>query len=125
TLAGEDNLADPVQLEYRFAGGEWREYTEPILVSDPGAHTLDYRALDDHGNESEPASVSFAIAGPPALSLKVRPAKKRIAAKRAVNVRAVLANAGDSEADAVRICARAQKRLARLQPAKCLAFDTI
>lgn len=125
TLDGEDNSEEPVELEYRFDDGEWRDYAEPLLVSDPGSYTLEYRARDGHDNLSDVGTATFAIAGPPALALQVRPAKKRIAPKRAINVRAVVRNTGDSEADALRVCARAPKRLARLRPAKCVRVNSL
>ncbi|MEE6297221.1 OmpL47-type beta-barrel domain-containing protein [Georgenia wangjunii] len=47
-------------VEYSLDGGEYAAYTTPLTVSEPGEHTIDYRATDVAGNTAED-TVSFAI----------------------------------------------------------------
>ena len=52
TLTGTDESPGTVAVEYRLDGGEWTAYTAPLVVSTPGAHTVEVRATDATGNVS-------------------------------------------------------------------------
>ena len=52
TLTGADESPGTVAVEYRLDGGQWTAYTAPLVVSTPGAHTVDVRATDATGNVS-------------------------------------------------------------------------
>ncbi|KAE8764379.1 OmpL47-type beta-barrel domain-containing protein, partial [Georgenia thermotolerans] len=48
-------------IEYDLDGAGWAAYTGPVAVTEPGAHTLRYRATDTAGNTSAPASIAFEV----------------------------------------------------------------
>ena len=52
------------KLEYRLDGGAWTAYTQPVVVTAVGAHTLEHRATDKAGNVGAVGSVQFTIAEP-------------------------------------------------------------
>ena len=54
------------KLEYRLDGGAWTTYTQPVVVSAVGPHTLEHRATDKAGNVGTVGSVAFTIAAEPA-----------------------------------------------------------
>jgi PKD repeat protein/glucose/arabinose dehydrogenase len=60
-LAGADDSADPVTVDYRVDGGPWARYLLPVVVSADGEHTVDYRATDATGNVSQVGSSTFKI----------------------------------------------------------------
>ncbi len=51
-------------VEYRVDGGDWAAYDEPFVISEPGDHTVDYRAADAAGNTAEG---SFSVVVPEAV----------------------------------------------------------
>jgi len=61
-LTGADESPGTVAVEYRLDGGQWTAYTAPLVVSTPGAHTVDVRATDATGNVSPVVSRTFTIA---------------------------------------------------------------
>nr|WP_152193118.1 hypothetical protein [Georgenia satyanarayanai] len=60
TAADEDGGSGVDTVEYSLDGGELTAYTEPLVVSEPGAHTVDYRATDVAGNTAE-GTVDFTV----------------------------------------------------------------
>ena len=62
------------RIEYSLDGRAYTTYSSPVLVAQPGQHTLDYRAADVAGNVSDVGSVAFTVvagAAEPALTLDV------------------------------------------------------
>ncbi len=49
------------KVEYRLDGGRWTIYTEPVVVENPGTHTVSFRATDRAGNTSATRKVGFEI----------------------------------------------------------------
>ncbi|MFC4858096.1 OmpL47-type beta-barrel domain-containing protein [Actinophytocola glycyrrhizae] len=47
--------------EYKLDDAQWAPYTEPVLVSVLGAHTVGYRATDEAGNVSAEGSSQFTV----------------------------------------------------------------
>jgi hypothetical protein len=64
TLAASDADSGVDTVEYNLDGGGFAAYTEPVVVSAPGEHTVQYRATDNSGNTSEAGSVTFTVAEP-------------------------------------------------------------
>jgi glucose/arabinose dehydrogenase/PKD repeat protein/type 1 glutamine amidotransferase len=52
TAAATDNRPDGVSVEYRSGEGAWTPYTVPVVLSDDGSHSLEFRAVDAAGNVS-------------------------------------------------------------------------
>ncbi|TDV54958.1 ThuA domain-containing protein [Actinophytocola oryzae] len=52
TATATDNRPDAVAIEYREAGGDWVPYVNPVVLSEDGAHSLEFRATDAAGNAS-------------------------------------------------------------------------
>src|SRR5690606_15144157 len=64
TVTASDADSGVAAVEYALDGGDWTAYTEPVSVSEPGEHTLDYRATDGAGNTAD-GSVSFTVVAAP------------------------------------------------------------
>ena len=64
TLDAVDDASGVAVTEYDLDGAGFVPYTEPVMVSAPGAHTVAYRATDGAGNTSEAGSVAFTVAAP-------------------------------------------------------------
>ncbi|WP_216853801.1 DUF4175 domain-containing protein [Phytoactinopolyspora halotolerans] len=62
TATDADSGVDTV--EYDLDGAGWQPYTGPVTVTEPGEHTLRYRATDNAGNTSEIDSVAFTVVAP-------------------------------------------------------------
>jgi len=60
TLSGTDNTKVD-HIEYRINGGSWLTYTGPVTIDDDGEFTIDYKAIDQVGNEGSVNSFSFMI----------------------------------------------------------------
>jgi hypothetical protein len=63
TAADTDSGVDTV--EYALDDDTFKAYTTPLSVTDPGDHTVKYRATDKAGNTSAVKSLSFTVAAPP------------------------------------------------------------
>nr|WP_232212979.1 Ig-like domain-containing protein [Saccharomonospora saliphila] len=50
--------------EYELDGAGFAPYSEPVVVDEPGEHTVRYRATDSVGNTSSVGSVSFTVVEP-------------------------------------------------------------
>jgi hypothetical protein len=60
TLTADDGWGKGVErTEYRVDGGEWATYSAPFSVTEPGAHTVEFRSVDQRGNAEEPKTVTF------------------------------------------------------------------
>ena len=78
TITASDADSGVDTVHFAVDGGSYSPYTEPIVVSEPGEHTVSFRATDNAGNTSEISSVSFAVVAedpddttPPQLSGEV------------------------------------------------------
>ncbi|MBK1786272.1 ThuA domain-containing protein [Prauserella cavernicola] len=57
TLSATDEGSGVERIEWSLDGGEWTEYSEPVVITGDGEHTLLYRAVDAAGNvESDKAA---------------------------------------------------------------------
>ncbi len=57
----EDTGSGVSRVEISVDGAEFREFTEPVPFDEPGEHTLQARAIDQAGNESTVAQLSFVV----------------------------------------------------------------
>jgi Domain of Unknown Function (DUF1080)/Chitobiase/beta-hexosaminidase C-terminal domain len=64
TLSATDAGSGVSSVEYSLDGAAFAAYTGPVAVTQPGDHTLDYRATDNAGNTSDAQSVAFTVADP-------------------------------------------------------------
>jgi glucose/arabinose dehydrogenase/PKD repeat protein len=69
TATATDDRAGAIRIEYRSGGdvgGEWAEYTAPVVLDRDGVHELSFRAIDAAGNTSEPvpAMAMVDVTGP-------------------------------------------------------------
>ena len=60
TLAATDADSGVAMVEYSLDGGEFTHYHMPVVVSEPGEHTVAYRATDVAGNTAD-GTVSFTV----------------------------------------------------------------
>ena len=60
TLAAADADSGVAMVEYSLDGGEFTHYHMPVVVSEPGEHTVAYRATDVAGNTAD-GTVSFTV----------------------------------------------------------------
>src|SRR5690606_28340491 len=61
TLTATDDASGVESVEYDLDGAGWAAYTEPLVVTEPGEHTLVYRATDAAGNVSEESVTTFTV----------------------------------------------------------------
>ncbi len=61
TLTATDDASGVESVEYDLDGAGWQPYTEPVVVDEPGEHTLVYRATDVAGNVSEETVTEFVV----------------------------------------------------------------
>ncbi|MGB3438038.1 MAG: hypothetical protein WBA97_04720 [Actinophytocola sp.] len=61
TATDNDGGSGVASTEYKLDDAEWAPYTEPVLVSVIGAHTVLYRATDEAGNVSTEGSSQFTV----------------------------------------------------------------
>ncbi|MFK4693753.1 hypothetical protein RKD22_006688 [Streptomyces pristinaespiralis] len=66
TVTASDTGSGVNTVEYALGAGAWQPYTAPVMVHEPGAHTVRYRATDKAGNAAAEKSVDFTIVEPPA-----------------------------------------------------------
>ena len=64
SLSATDAGSGVSSVEYSLDGAAFTAYTGPVAVTQPGDHTVDYRATDNAGNTSAPQSLSFTVADP-------------------------------------------------------------
>ncbi|SCE93517.1 OmpL47-type beta-barrel domain-containing protein [Micromonospora mirobrigensis] len=64
TLAATDAGSGVDRIEYSLDGAPYAAYSAPVVVNQPGAHTLSYRATDKVGNASAAQQVTFTVAEP-------------------------------------------------------------
>ncbi|PZG23889.1 hypothetical protein C1I95_02395 [Micromonospora craterilacus] len=62
TLTATDTESGVDRIEYSLDGQAYATYTAPVMVHQPGQHTVSYRATDKAGNTSTPQSVTFRVA---------------------------------------------------------------
>ncbi|EQA46670.1 bacterial group 3 Ig-like protein [Leptospira broomii serovar Hurstbridge str. 5399] len=56
-----DSLSGVSQTLYKIDKGEWTSFTKPIAVTTSGEHSIEVRAVDNVGNESDLKKVSFVV----------------------------------------------------------------
>ncbi len=67
TVTASDTGSGVNTIEYALeADGAWQPYTAPVMVHDPGEHTVRFRATDKAGNAAAEKSVDFTVVAPPA-----------------------------------------------------------
>ncbi|MEV0154084.1 family 16 glycoside hydrolase [Micromonospora sp. NPDC050686] len=64
TLSATDSGSGVDRIEYSLDGQPYAAYSTPVVVNQPGQHTLSYRATDKAGNTSTPQQVSFRVVEP-------------------------------------------------------------
>ncbi|MEU6645609.1 chitobiase/beta-hexosaminidase C-terminal domain-containing protein [Saccharomonospora sp. NPDC046836] len=63
-IAAEDAESGVSTVEYQLNDGAFQPYAEPVAVTEPGDHTVRFRATDNAGNISEVGSVTFTVVEP-------------------------------------------------------------
>ncbi|NBM17385.1 OmpL47-type beta-barrel domain-containing protein [Streptomyces sp. GC420] len=67
TVTASDTGSGVNTIEYALGdSGAWTAYTGPVMVHEPGVHTVRYRATDRAGNRSAAKSAQFTVVVPPA-----------------------------------------------------------
>lgn len=61
TAEATDDSDGEVYIEYRINGGDWSEYTTPVIVEEQGESLVELRASDVAGNVSDIAEVEVRI----------------------------------------------------------------
>lgn len=65
-LVATDATSGVAATQYRVDGGAWAAYTEPVVVTGAGEHTVGFRSTDVAGNVEEPQTITVTVDGPPA-----------------------------------------------------------
>ncbi|MGW0201680.1 OmpL47-type beta-barrel domain-containing protein [Nonomuraea sp. NPDC003201] len=61
TLTATDAGSGVDKVEYSLDGQPYAVYAQPLPVTQPGAHTVAYRATDKAGNTSDPGTTTFTV----------------------------------------------------------------
>ena len=61
TLSATDGLSGVVSTWYKLDASAWNLYAAPLTVSSNGEHTVQYRSLDNAGNQENASSIAFKI----------------------------------------------------------------
>ncbi|MFD0693940.1 OmpL47-type beta-barrel domain-containing protein [Paenibacillus sp. GCM10027628] len=61
TLTATDEGAGIATTEYRVNGGDWLPYTNPVLLTDEGKLTVEYRSTDLAGNTEESKTLAVQL----------------------------------------------------------------
>jgi hypothetical protein len=61
TMSGTDTTSGIKDLRYRINGGEWKQYTGPIILVTTGTHLIEYYAQDMAGNEESVRTMSVTV----------------------------------------------------------------
>ncbi|MEK8225466.1 Ig-like domain-containing protein [Oerskovia sp. M15] len=61
TVAAQDEGSGVASIEVDAHGGHWMPYTTPVAITEPGEHTVSYRATDAAGNVSEVGATTFTV----------------------------------------------------------------
>ncbi|MEV5595524.1 family 16 glycoside hydrolase [Streptomyces sp. NPDC052496] len=64
TVTASDSGSGVGTVEYAPGDGAFQPYTAPVLVREPGAYQVRYRATDKAGNTAAEKSVAFAVVAP-------------------------------------------------------------
>ncbi|WP_210503403.1 OmpL47-type beta-barrel domain-containing protein [Nocardioides xinjiangensis] len=65
-LEATDATSGVATTEYRLDGGDWTDYSDPVVVTGAGDHTVRFRSTDVAGNVEEEGSIEVTVDGPPA-----------------------------------------------------------
>jgi hypothetical protein len=88
TLAAIDNTS-VTQTVYRIDGSGWSTYSQPVTWSVYGAHSLEYKSIDQAGNEEAVKSISLKVdKAAPTLSIALDKTTLWPANKKMVSVTA-------------------------------------
>ena len=64
-LIGNDHSGSGVAgIEYSVDGEPWTSYSGPFTIDDAGTHTIEYRTVDNLGNELETSHLSMVVTEP-------------------------------------------------------------
>ncbi|ASR34964.1 glucose dehydrogenase [Prauserella marina] len=63
TLEATDEGSGVERIEWRLGDGEWTTYSEPVVISGDGEHSLLYRAVDVAGNVEADKAATVSIDG--------------------------------------------------------------
>ncbi|MGW9631169.1 ThuA domain-containing protein [Agromyces sp. NPDC055520] len=99
TLDAVDDTSGVAATEYRLDGGEWAAYTEPLVVTGAGDHTVEYRSTDVAGSveADQAATVTVGEPGPIEVTIMTTAASQCLSGTAQVAVYAV--NTGTVWAD--------------------------
>lgn len=64
-LEATDATSGVAATEYRVDGGAWTAYTEPVVVTGAGEHTVGFRSTDVAGNVEAQQTITVTVDGPP------------------------------------------------------------
>ncbi|MEH7107972.1 OmpL47-type beta-barrel domain-containing protein [Bacillus sp. JJ1764] len=75
TLSASDDMSGVKATLFSLDGGDWKDYSSPVSISDEGQHNFEYRSTDYKGNQETVKSISFRIdTNKPNLSSTLNPA---------------------------------------------------
>jgi hypothetical protein len=96
----------------------------PIVV-EPGEHLVEFRSTDAAGNVEEIKSVSVGAGDETELDLTTNPKRDTVKPGKDASFRAVVENVGEAEAGDVEVCAKAPKRLVKIEGNDCRGLGSL
>jgi len=72
TLTATDNGSGVDYTEYNLDAGEWNIYTEPLVITEDGTHTVLFYSVDRNGNLEQQQTSTFTIQHRPQIQLTIK-----------------------------------------------------
>nr|WP_052477744.1 hypothetical protein [Kibdelosporangium sp. MJ126-NF4]CEL13645.1 putative secreted glycosyl hydrolase [Kibdelosporangium sp. MJ126-NF4]CTQ99331.1 putative glycosyl hydrolase [Kibdelosporangium sp. MJ126-NF4] len=100
-VTAQDAQSGVDKVEYQLNDQSWQPYTKPVDVTTPGDYSVQYRATDKRGNQSQPGSKQFRVVAtqpdstPPTVSHTI--AGDKDSDGNYINKATVTVNATDTE----------------------------
>lgn len=71
TLTATDDISGVAKTEYSFDGTTWTTYNVPFTITTEGTHTIQYRSVDNAGNQEAAKSETIKIDKPPTTTISL------------------------------------------------------
>ena len=105
--------------------GDDEPFTGEVNIASPGAHEIEYRAVDKAGNREGVKKLSVVI-GSPKLKIKPKPKTVKLkSGKKNGKLKVEIRNNGNGNANNIKVCVKAPKKLLKVTGGKCKTVKSL